>query len=96
MQAISFPQQRTIFKVYYNITSIPRVDPSYTHAEPIITFPRFPLKPPAEQIVIPGQIYEAEKTLLERLQVDEEKINDIESKTRGQADSEEWRNERKF
>ena len=61
------------FKVYCNISSIPRVDPSYTHTEPIINFPRFSLKPPAEQFVIPGRISEAEKTLLERLQVDEEK-----------------------
>ena len=45
---------------------------------------------------MPGEISEAEKDLLQILMVDCDRINEIESKTRGQADCEEWKNERKF
>lgn len=45
---------------------------------------------------MPDEIAAVEKALLEKLRVDEEKINDIETKTRGQSYCEEWKQERKF
>ena len=45
---------------------------------------------------MPDEIAAVEKALLEKLCVDEEKINDIETKTRGQSNCEEWKQERKF
>ena len=42
------------------------------------------------------EIAAVEKALLEKLCVDEEKINDIETKTRKQSNCEEWKQERKF
>ena len=49
-----------------------------------------------EEFVVPDEIAAIEKALLEKLRVDEEKINDIETKTRGQSNCEEWEQERKF
>ena len=37
-----------------------------------------------------------QKALLEKLCVDEEKINEIETKTQGQSNCEEWKHERQF
>ena len=45
---------------------------------------------------MPDEIAAVEKALLEKLCVDEEKINDIETKTQGQSNCEEWKQERKF
>ena len=45
---------------------------------------------------MPDEIAAVEKALLEKLCVDEEKINDIETKTWGQSNCEEWKQERKF
>ena len=83
------------FKVYCDISSLPRRDPVCNQSEQLTAFPRFPLKS-GEPFVSPTGITEAEKTLLDRLQVDVDKINEIERKTQRQSDCEEWRNERKF
>ena len=83
------------FKVYCDITSVTRVDSS-NHSEQIATYPRFPLKPSNEHFEMPNEISEAEKSLLDSLQVDDDKLNDIERKTRGQSDCPEWKAERKF
>lgn len=45
---------------------------------------------------MPDEIAAVEKALLEKLRVDEEKINDIETKTQGQSYCEEWKQQRKF
>jgi len=45
---------------------------------------------------VPDEITAVEKALLEKLHVDEEKFNDIETKTRGQFNCEVWKQERKF
>ena len=45
---------------------------------------------------MPDEIAAIEKALLEKLRVDEKKIKDIETKTRGQSNCEEWKQERKF
>ena len=84
------------FKVYCNISSVPRVDPGHTHNIPINAYPRFPLNTATEEFVMPDEIAAVEKALLEKLCVDEEKINDIETKTREQSNCEEWKQERKF
>ncbi|XP_066021691.1 uncharacterized protein [Pocillopora verrucosa] len=84
------------FKVYCNISSVPRVDPGHTHNIPINAYPRFPLNTATEEFVMPDEIAAVEKALLEKLCVDEEKINDFETKTRGQSNCEEWKQERKF
>ena len=83
------------FKVYCNISCIPRVDPGHTRV-PIISYPRFPLSRATEHFVIPDELAAVEKALLEKLSVDEEKINDIETKTRGQSNCVEWKQERKL
>ncbi|KAJ7353860.1 hypothetical protein OS493_032136, partial [Desmophyllum pertusum] len=84
------------FKVYCDITSVTRVNPG-NHSEQIITYlSRFPLKSSDEQFEMPTEISEAEKSLLDSLQVDADKLNDIERKTRGQSDCPEWKAERKF
>ena len=77
------------FKVYCNISSVPWVDPGHTHNIPINAYPRFPLKAATEEFVMPDEIAAVEKPLLEKLCVDEEKINDIETKTWGQSNCEE-------
>ena len=45
---------------------------------------------------MPADLSEAEKSLLNSLQVDEDKLNDIEIKTRSQSGCLEWKLERKF
>ena len=69
------------FKVFCDITPIPRGNPA-NHGEHIVTYPRFPLSSQSnEQFEIPADLSEAEKSLLKSLQVDEDKLNDIEIKT---------------
>ena len=82
--------------MYCNISCIPRVDPGHTHDVPIISYPRFPLNRATEHFVIPDELAAVEKALLEKLSVDEQKINDIETKTRGKSNCEEWKQERKL
>ena len=58
------------FKVYCDITSVARVTIG-NHSDQIITYPRFPLKPPDEQFEMPTEISEAEKeTIIETIIVD--------------------------
>lgn len=84
------------FKVFCDITSIPRANPA-NHGEHIVTYPRFPLSSQSnEQFEIPADLSEAEKSLLKDLQVDEDKLNGIEIKTRSQSECPEWKLERKF
>ena len=84
------------FKVHCNISSVPRVDPGHTNTVPINAYPRFPLDRAREQFVVPEELAAVEKALLEKLCVDEEKINDIETKTREQSNCEEWKQERRL
>ena len=84
------------FKVFCDITSIRRAN-SANHGEHIVTYPRFPLSSQSnEQFEIPADLSEAEKSLLKDLQVDEDKLNGIEIKTRSQSECPEWKLERKF
>ena len=84
------------FKVFCDITSVPRGN-SANHSEHVVTYPRFPLSSQSnEQFEMPADLSEAEKSLLNSLQVDEDKLNDIEIKTRSQAGCPEWKLERKF
>ena len=84
------------FKVFCDITSVPRGNPA-NHSERVVTYPRFPLSSQSnEQFEMPADLSEAEKSLLNSLQVDEDKLNDIEIKTRSQSGCPEWKLERKF
>jgi len=84
------------FKVFCDITSVPRGN-SANHSEHVVTYPRFPLSSQSnEQFEMPADLSEAEKSLLNSLQVDEDKLNDIEIKTHSQAGCPEWKRERKF
>lgn len=84
------------FKVFCDITSVPRGN-SANSSEHVVTYPRFPLSSQSdEQSEMPAELSEAEKSLLNSLQVDEDKLNDIEIKTRSQAGCPEWKLERKF
>ena len=66
-------------------------------SEHVVTYPRFPLSSQSnEQYEMPADPSEAEKSLLNSLQVDEDKLNDIEIKTRSQSGCPEWKLERKF
>ena len=57
-----------------------------------LLYPRFPLRN-IEEMVVPGNLSEDEKRLLNTLQI-EDKINQIETETRDQAESDKWREER--
>ena len=84
------------FKFFCDITSVPRGNPA-NHSEHVVTYPRFPLSSQSnEQFEMPADLSEAEKSLLNSLQVDEDKLNDIEIKTRSQSGCPEWKLERKF
>ena len=82
------------FQVFCDINSMPRIGPS--EETPICSdFPQLPIDDVGE-FQSPNEIGELEKKLLEHLTVDKCKLNEIESKTIAQADSEAWKNERKF
>ncbi|KAK2568077.1 hypothetical protein P5673_008003 [Acropora cervicornis] len=70
------------FKVFCDITSVPRGN-SANHIS-------------HEEFEKPANLSEAEKSLFNSLQVDEDKLNDIEIKTCSQAGCPEWKLERKF
>ena len=84
------------FKVFCHITSVPRGNP-VNHNEHIVTYPRFPPSSQSnEQFEVPADLLKAKKSLLNSLQVDEDKLNVIEIKTRSQSGCPEWKLERKF
>lgn len=47
-------------------------------------------------MTLPDNLSEEERRLLHILQLEEDKINDVEKETRKQADSQQWKEERKF
>ena len=72
--------------------SIPRLNNSPPTE---LTYPRFPLSA-MDTFDIPDNLDDAEKALIQTLEVDENSINSIESATREQSNSECWKNERKY
>ena len=80
------------FVPFIDISTVPR-EANILSSE--LVYPRFPLKP-ASEYVLPTQMDSTEKALLSSLVVDETMINSIESATREQAKSQQWREERKF
>ena len=79
---------------FCDINAMPRIGSS--EETPICSdFPQLPINNLGE-FQCPNEIGELEKKLLEHLTVDKCKLNEIESKTTAQADSEAWKNERKF
>ena len=55
-----------------------------------------PDSPSDEQFQMPNDISEAERSLLKSLEVDSDKLNDVERKTREQSACPEWKFERTF
>ena len=73
------------FKVFCDISTVPRVDSANSNYLQIIEYPRFPLNQSNEQFEIPAGISGDERSLLEKLQaddLDDDKVNEIERKTR--------------
>ena len=58
-------------------------------------YPRFPMTN-EEDMTTPRELSDSEKNLLSTLNVDEDKIHEIESKTRDQSSSEMWKQERTY
>ena len=80
------------FSATIDIASIPRLNNSLPTK---LTYPRFPLSA-MDTFDIPDNLDNAEKVLIQTLEVDENSINSIESATREQSNSECWKNERKY
>ena len=80
------------FRVNINISSVPRIR---ILNEDIYSYPCFPLKDFSTS-TYPETVSPEEKTFLAFLEVDQNKINETELKTRDQADSEIWKEQRKF
>lgn len=59
-------------------------------------FPRFPLDQSNKKFEISADISDAEKSLVEKLLVGDDKVNEIERRTQGQSNCQEWKDERKF
>ena len=71
------------FKVFCDISSVTRSD-SDNHVlndSQLTAFPRFPLRALNEQFQIPAEISGDERRLLEKIQEDVDKLNEIERKT---------------
>ena len=80
------------FSAHADLTSIPRINgavPDLTH------YPRFPLTN-EQEMVLPRVLTDAENNLLSSLNVDEEKIYELESSTREQTGSDMWKKERTY
>ena len=75
-----------------DLTAVPRINVPLQNVD---NYPRFPLSEEAE-MVLPRALTDAEKSLIEHLTVDEDKIHVIESSTRDQANCPEWKQERKY
>lgn len=82
--------------MFCDISTVPRVDSANFNDLQVTEFPRFPLNQSNEQFEIPAGISGDERSLLEKLQADDDKVNEIERKTRGQSNCQEWKDERKF
>ena len=80
------------FKVTACIDCIPRLQAANNQA---LNYPRFPLRD-IEEMLLPDNLTEAEKRVIDTLQLDEDKVNQIETETRQQAECEKWKEERKF
>lgn len=84
------------FKVFCDTTSVTRLDPDNLNDLQITVFPRFPVDQSNKQFEISADISGDEKSLLEKLLVDDDKVNEIEIRTCGQSNCQEWKDERKF
>ena len=82
------------FQVFCDINSRPRIGSS-KETPSCSDFPQF-LPNDVGEFQCPNEISELEKKLLEHPTVNKCKLNEIESKTTAQADSEAWTNEMKF
>ena len=80
------------FEATVDISSMPR---EIVSRETELTYPRFPLNP-CDDFVLPDNLDNSERALINTLVVDETIINNIEEVTRDQSTSEQWKKERKF
>ena len=81
------------FDASASIDCIPRLD--QVTKNQALTYPRFPLRD-IDEMVIPDNLCEKNNKLLQSLKLDEDKINEIETQTRKQAECAKWKEERKF
>lgn len=82
------------FSAIVDLSAIPRTELNrQPGCEP--TYPRFPLVTD-EDMDVPDTLSSSEQALLSKLTVDESQINDIELKTRKQADCNEWKDQRTY
>lgn len=79
------------FKVVIDISSVARKNDEDLE---INVYPRFPLIDLDENQ--DHNLDDSQQTFVEHLSVSEDKINEIEKNTRGQANCEKWRSERKY
>jgi len=80
------------FEDTVDISSMPR---EIVSRETELTYLRFPLNPCGD-FVLPDNVDDSEKALINTLVVDETIINNIEEATRDQSSSEQWKKECKF
>ena len=80
------------FSAQANLASVQRVNDV---ALDLTHYPRFPMTN-EEDMTTPRELSDSEKNLLSTLNVDEDKIHEIESKTRDQSASEMWKQERTY
>ncbi|KAL9967600.1 hypothetical protein ACROYT_G025862 [Oculina patagonica] len=81
------------FKATASIEYIPRLD--QVNRNQVLNYPRFPLRD-IDRMVVPDNLCENDKQLLQSLNLEEDEINELETQTRKQADCEKWKEERKF
>ena len=90
--ATSWPIQR---QTSWLLLTFHQYQEKLKRTETEFTYPRFPLRA-STYYLCPDNMDSADKALISSLLVDETLINDIESATRDQFQSQRWREERKF
>ena len=80
------------FSAHADLTSVLRINGA---APDLTQYPRFPLRN-EEEMVLPWVVTDAEHHLLSSLNVDKERIHEIESNTREQSGSDMWKKEHTY
>ena len=78
------------FRVYCDVDSVQR---NLYNSKSDLIYPKFPLQHTDKYEILARQLSYPDKTLLEHLSVDVQKLNSTEENTRAQAVSKTWKNE---
>ena len=81
------------FKATADISSVPIQQT--VNQDQQLNYPRFPLRN-EDAMDIPESITDKEGKVLDKLTVDEDKINEIESETQQQAECDKWKDEQSY